>query len=331
MIQGGTMKRFAVLTALAGILAAATAAANVRAPIKMDGFFSGHIAGVPASDGVKLVREDLRFVFPSFEPRLSPEDSVIGIVVLYELHSDLEAEIEIPVRFLAVDIRDIRVSLDGRDLSVELAPDAAEKSECLRRLARHRSGFMPSLYEDFLGNIREEAGLADSPGHEWLDALEGKSLENMEPKGLYALGPWSSEALNFKPAAFGLKLKPGLNRLEIAYTQRMFIDERGHGYFKGWPKKGIGGVDYLLYPAISWPLDPEFTLTVTAEIPDMPVKRLFGRSWLKAAFRSNLDLQEVPAGRPRVQVRRAEFKGFPEDVLTLLAWFDPKALNYLDE
>lgn len=325
------MKRFAVLTALAGILAAATAAANVRAPIKMDGFFSGHLEGLPAPDAVKLVREDLRLVFPPFEPRLPPEDSNVGIVVLYELRNDLDAEIDIPVRFLAVDIRDIKVSLDGRPLPVELAPHAGEKSECLRRLARHRSGFMPSLYEDFLGSIREEAELTDSPDQEWLEALEGKSLENMELKGLFALGPWRGEALNFRPAAFELKLKPGLNRLEIAYSQRMFIDERGHGYFTGWPKKGIGGVDYLLYPAVSWPLDPDFRLTVTAEVPDMPVKRLFGRGWVRAEFRSNLELQEAPAGRPRVQVRRAEFEGFPADVLSLLVWFDPKALSHLAE
>lgn len=322
------MKRFAVLTALVSILAAATAA-NVRAPIKMDGFFSGHISGVPMADAVKLVREDLRFVFPSFEPRLSPEDSNVGIIVHYELRNDLDAEVSIPVRFLAVDIRDIKVWLDGRPLPFELAPDAAEKSECLRRLARHRSAFMPSLYEDFLDSIREEAGLADSPDHEWLDALKGKSLENMEPKGLYALGPWSSESMNFQPAAFDLKLRPGLNKLEIAYSQRMFIDERGHGYFTGWPKKGIGGVDYLLYPGGSWPMDPEFKLTVTAEVPDMPVKRLIGRGWVRAEFRSNLDFRETPAGRPRTQVRTAEFTDFPSDVLSLLIWFDPKALRYL--
>jgi len=87
-------------------------------------------------------------------------------------------------------------------------------------------------------------------------------------------------------------------------------------------------VDYLLYPAVSWPLDPGFRLSVDVDIPEMSAKRLFAKTHLKPFYRSNVDLREVPAERPRLLRLHGEFAGFPADVLTVLVWFDPKALRY---
>jgi len=324
------MKRSFLTLALA-VLLMGPAWANIRAPLKVDGFFSGSLKSVPVSAAVRLLREDLRFVFPAFTADLSEDGALVGITVQYEIFNSRSAEIEIPVHFLAVQIRSLKASLDGQALSVELIPDPAEKSECLWRLTRHRSNFQGAFYKEFLGKMRGAAGLRDAPDAEWLDALKGKDLEGIDPRKLYPVGRGRSEAADFGSAGMRLRLKPGINKLQIAYSQRLSIDERGYGYSSGWPKKGFSGVDYLLYPATSWPLDANFKLVVSAEIPEMPAKQLFGKTWLQPGFRSNLAIVETQSERPHVRFLRGEFAGFPADILSILVWFDAKASKYISD
>jgi len=322
------MKRIFLTLALAGLMMG-PALANIRAPIKVDGFFSGSIRSLPVSAAVKLLREDLRLVFPGFKPKLSEGEALVGITVRYEIFNSQGAEIEMAVHFLAVDIQTLTASMDGQALPVELSPDPDEKSECLWRLARHRSKFQGQFYKGFLERMRRAAGLKDSPDTEWLDALEGKDLRGVDPREVYPVGLWRSKAADFSSAAMRLRLKPGINKLQVAYSQKMFIDERDYGYSSGWPERGFSGVDYLLYPATSWPLDTNFKLVVSAEIPEMPAKRLFGKTWLKPEFSSNLAIVDAKPERPRVRLLRGEFTGFPADILSILVWFDAKALSYL--
>jgi hypothetical protein len=324
------MKRYGLIIALVGLWTG-PAWANIRAPLKVDGFFSGSLKSVPVSAAVRLLREDLRFVFPAFTSDLSEGGALVGIMVQYEIFNSLAGEVEIPVHFLAVQIQSLTASLDGQALSIEWIPDPAEKSECLLRLTRHRSNFQGAFYKEFLGRMRDAAGLKNSPDAEWLDALGGKDLGGIDPREIYLNGRWRSETGDFGSAGMRLRLKPGINKLQIAYSQRLSIDERGYGYSSGWPKKGFSGVDYLLYPATSWPLDANFKLVVSAEIPEMPAKRLFGKMWLQPEFRSNLAIVETQSERPHVRILRGEFAGFPADILSILVWFDTKASKYISD
>jgi hypothetical protein len=301
---------------------------NMRAPIRIDGYASGSVRNVPLSSAVRLLREDLLLAFPALRGESVPDEAMVAITVRYEVVNIRTEEIEIPVQFLAVDIRDLTAALDGRALGVEMVPDNTEKSECLWRLARHRSGFMNGFYKGFLERIRRAADLEAAPDAEWLKILEEKDLSGVEPHELYQHMPSPAKRLDFQSAGLKLRLPQGKHVLEVSYSQRIFVDERGSGYFSGWPKKGFSGVDYLLYPALSWPLDPGFRLSVDVDIPEMPAKRLFLRTRRQPYVRSNLDLHEVPAGRSHLRRYHGEFAGFPADILTVLFWFDPKALRY---
>jgi hypothetical protein len=324
------MKRYGLIIALVGLWTG-PALANIRAPIKVDGYFSGSIRSLPVSAAVKLLREDLRLVFPGFKPKLSEGEAQVGITVQYEIFNSQGAEIEMAVHFLAVDIQTLTASMDGQALSVELSPDPNEKSECLRRLARHRSIFQGQFYKGFLQQIRRAAGLKDSPDTEWLGALEGKDLRGVAPREVFPVSGWRSQAADFSSAGMRLRLKPGINKLQVVYSQKMFIDERDYGYSSGWPGRGFSGVDYLLYPATSWPLDAGFRLSVSVEIPEMPAKRFLGETWLEPGFRSNLAIVETKSERPHVRTLRGEFSGFPADILSILVWFDTKASKYISD
>jgi hypothetical protein len=305
--------------------------ANIRPPLKADGFFSGSLRSLPVSGAIKLLGEDLRFVFPDLRRGISENGAWVRITVRYDIFNGLAGEMDVPVHFLAVDIQALEASLDGRPLPVEVAPDPTEKSECLWRLARHRSAFQGSFYRDYLRRLRNAAGLNEVPDAEWLGALEGKDLGGIGPRELYPDGRWGTEAADFRSAGIRLHLRPGINTLQIAYAQRMFIDERDYGYAAGWPKKGFSGVDYLLYPATSWTLDPGFRLRVSAEIPEMRSKRPLGKAWRKPDFRTSLKMAEAESERPHVRLIRGEFAGIPTDILSILIWYDAKASRHISE
>lgn len=316
-------------------LAAATARANLRAPFRVDGFFSGSLKSMPLSQAVRLIREELSLAFPDFSEDFAVRQlkdrgtPMVRITVRYEIANDQAGEIEFPVQFLAVDIAGLTATLDGLALEVDLARDKSEKSECLWRLTRHRSAFAAPLYQSFLYRVRYAAGLNDAPDDGWLAALEGRDLSGIETSTLYSLMRLTSEAGDFRSAGMRLRLRPGMNVLEVSYTQRMFIDERDYGYSSGWPEKGFTGADYLLYPAMSWPLDPGFRLHLSVEIPELSVKRFLHRSWLRPFVRSNLRLEEEASARPHARRLKGEFPGFPADILTVLFWFDEEARRYL--
>ena len=223
----------------------------------------------------------------------------------------------------------VTATVDGRSLVVESGPDAAAKSEGLSKLALHRSVFMASVYNDFLTRLRKAAGLNDLAGADWPMALKGKDLSGIGPNQIYPVGRWRNNAGEFRSVGMKLRLKSGLNELRISYTQRMFVNERATGALEGWPRRGLSGLDYFLYPSAAWPLATGFRLTISIEIPDMSFKQPPRTDWLKPALKSNLAFLEGRAERPYVRLHRAEFERFPSDMITVLVWFDGKPARSL--
>ena len=323
------MKRMLLLSA-AAVLFLSPSWANLRAPKRADGFLSGSLrSGLPA-EMLTLKGEELKVVFPDFSAKLSEISGTVEFTARYEIDNAASGPVTIPVRFLAVDIRELAARMNGRAISVEMVADPAEKMECLARLARHRTVFMPELYKGFLSELRKRAGLNDVPDSEWLSGLEKADLSGLKFKDLY---PWGlrdvKDEADFQAAKLDLALQPGRNVLEVVYRQRMFVDEKGHGYFSHWPAKGFTGVDYLLYPAASWRRAKDFRLAIRVEVPDYHHKILFGTSWHKAHIRCDPALKDAATDKKRLRVLEGHFAGIPVDFLTVLIWFDEKIFRYL--
>ena len=321
-------KRMGILLA-AVALVMAPAWANARAPKRVDGFLSGSVKGVPLAKAVTLRGEELRVVFPDFQSKLSEAGDTVQFSVRYEVENLAAGPVTVPVKFLAVDIRDLAAKLNNLVVPAELVADQVEKVECLARLARHRQAFAPNLYSTFLSELRKRAGLQEAPDGEWLSKLEKTDLSGLNFGDLSPWGWKSAKNEDFKTAKLALVLKPGRNTLEITYRQRLFVEERDNGYFSSWPQKGFTGADYLLYPAASWPLAKDFRLTIRVEVPDYHHKVLFGTSWHQAIVRCSPALKDIPADKKHVRFLEGNFTGIPTDILAVLVWFDKNAARHL--
>lgn len=302
--------------ALLTVAIALPAAANLRAPRKVDGTFSGSLAAGPAGTKLRLMAERLSASFPRMSLSQMDPKALVYFQVEYEIENGGEAAAKVPLRFLAVDIKDLMVELDGKAVIAVVKQAPEELAECVALMAKHRSAFLPGFYKDFLSRLQAFVD-KDAGGPPWSEAFV-RSLE---------------EAKADEPSAadFEAVFPPGRSRLVVRYGQRMFIDERGHGYFAAWPKKGVSGFDYLLYPAKAWTTDPGFKLAVSIEVPEAAGKKLFFNVYKKPSVRANLPLREVPGcAWGNGSTYKGEFSGgMPADVLTFLIWFDENAASYV--
>jgi hypothetical protein len=308
---------------------ASTAAANLRMARKVDGVFSGGLRAVPAAASIRLLAEDLDATFPDLDlTRLGYRDTIL-IKAAYEVENRSDRLVALPVRFIAVDIRDLTAELNGRPLTVRIVEAPGEKTECLTRIARHRNAFLPVFYKNFLQQIRRLAGLDQEPDDRWLEKLGTFDARGLKAESLFPRTLESAPDKDFPAAEFEVPLPPGKSRLAVTYRQRFYIDERNNGYFAAWPKKGVTGFDYLLYPAESWELDPGFRLRLSVEVPDAQRKKLFFNTRERPVVKCNLPLRSEEGRTKNIRVFKGDFAGLPADILTVLLWVDKAASAYV--
>jgi hypothetical protein len=312
------------------LLAFSSALANLRAPRQVDGFLSGGLNSSDPAAGIIFSREEMRISFPDMDSRKLTTAATVHFAIVYELENSQAQAVIMPVYFIAVDIQSPQATLNGEPLSLEIRGDPAEKSEFLRRLARHRSSFLPRFYTEFLERVRREAGLGSEPADSWLSELEKKDLSALPVESVFDRMSSESQPQKDLPlVGFALKLKPGKNTLVLNYEQRFYVEERGHGYFASWPSKGVSGFDYLLYPSRTWKLHQDFRLDITIALPDFHKKRFFIKSWKRPQIKSNLDFAGDYNSKKHLAVYKGSYRNIPADILTFLVWVDKKAPNYL--
>ena len=304
--------------------------ANLRAPHQMDGYLSGALRQSGKEGSLTLLGEDIRIVFPDMKIRALYPDDTVSFRVTYEFSSRLLEEVSIPVHFIALDIQDLEVVLNGIPLSHKYDIEDEAKIECLRNLLNHRSSFLPDLYSMFLDRFRKTKGLTGSHNQAPLPLLEDDYLKSLSIREIFDWPvPEEKNNIDFPLAGFWMNIKPGLNSLVITYRQRFYVEERGHGYFRAWPEKGVTGFDYLLYPIRTWSLDEDFKLLISVQIPDFH-KRKFGFIARKRPnFRSNISLSGNHEKKAHMTTLTGEFARIPADIFTLLVWVDKDAPIYL--
>jgi len=327
------MKRNAgIAFVLAGavLFLASPARANLRAPYRADGYISGGLKIALPPDAVRLVREDMRVVFPAFEGGLSVRDAAVLVELVYVFDASAAAGFDIPVQFVAVDIRDLAARLNDEAVPAVLSRDSAEETECLQRLVAHRRNFMAPLYREFLHGLKADAGAADSKREPGRGLAPAAALDGRPYPSLFVRFPSGGEpGPDFRTAKMTIRLRPGRNALSIRYRQRPYVAETRYGYFSTWPARGFTGFDYLLYPARSWAAAADFRLSVTVEVPYYRGRFLVFPRWDEPQVASNIELNPAKSNPRHLRVLHGEFGRMPSDILTVLVWFDKKAVESL--
>ncbi len=294
------------------VLCGLPARANLRAPRRADGYLSGGLRIILPAGAISLVREDMRIVFPAFDSGTPYRDPGVSIELVYVFANGSDRDVALSAQFIAVDVRNLEARLNDAAVPSVAAANDAEEAECLSRLADHRKAFLEPLYRPFFQALKPET----SP------AARFSSIFGHTPLG-------EPTPLEFKTAVLDLNFRPGRNALAIRYRQRPFVAEFRYGYFGAWPARGFTGFDYLLYPAESWAAAGNFRFTVTVEIPYYRGKFLFFPRWDAPQTKSNIELRPVPSKLPHRRILSGEFDRLPADILTVLVWFDSKAMTGL--
>jgi hypothetical protein len=125
----------------------------------------------------------------------------------------------------------------------------------------------------------------------------------------------------FNIVHFNAGLLPGKNNLTIKYRQGMNVDGR---------TSYIGGpvfrcrFEYLLYPALTWEMHPDFELFISITLPDFLKKGLLWDSRITPVYESNMIFQKTYKPESRITTYYTQSRGFPAPVLTFIIQKDSK-------
>lgn len=261
------------------------AAANLRAPYRVDGAASSHVQ--PRADlGVELDGETMTVTFPpltdkKFAPHAAAGDATVEI--RYLLANRGARALVLPVTFLALGLSDLHVTVNGRALAWSREADRALERECLAVLARRRA-------DAAMSNVRFGG-----------DAVEAFARRDARELAL---------------ARFSLPLDKGVSLLTLRYRQRLFAREGSPRYGAFNLPTSVLGFEYLLYPAKTWTRGAGFKFDLAIHVPDFVEPGTFRDRRFLPQVLCNLRLEPVYDAVTRSTRHAATFGEMPADVLS---------------
>jgi hypothetical protein len=299
--------------------------ANIRAPIYQDNHFSGSAIAASQPAGVYLTGENMKVEFP--ELREGAYTGKAEFTVVYQLSNANRTQTTLKVSFLAINAVRPAVGLNGTGLYVTMGRNPVIAKEFVVKLSEHRLSWNTNFYRHFLDrsayamNYINENGYP-TPNPNWLNELRNMNANDRRLNEFFFETYAQFLTNDFGEFSFEVKLEPGVNKLEVKYTQVLFMNERAGGYGAAKLTDSMIGFDYPLYPALSWRLSPDFNFDVEVIVPDFRKQGLFFMRYFKQRIYSSLDLVDQYDARSRIHRYRAEFPGYPRDIFTFLVEVD---------
>lgn len=288
--------------------------------IHKDHHFSGNIKQVKTSDHLKLYREDIRVAFPMIELDSASLQKKIDVDVNYIIENQTRTAIEIPLQFLGISVSDAIVLLNGKSISFGFVKDHKAEQEFLARITEHRHQWNKRRYEQYfihLDYINSGKKMSRS-----------SSLIHMTVPEFIRVAQNSENLSEIFPGAgklnvirFYVRLLPGKNKLTIQYKQGLFVE--GHTSYVGDPAF-VCGFEYLLYPAFTWKMNPDFELFISVALPDFQKKGWLWDSRITPITESNLTFHKTYIPETRLTTYDMRSKSFPAPVLAFIVRGDQK-------
>jgi len=293
--------------------------ANVSRIYK-DHFFSGNINLVKKADCLKLIREDMKAVFPLMELDNASLEKKVDMHISYIIENRSDSTIEIPLQFLGIDVYGPQILINDKLLSYSLGIDKEAERNFLVKITEHRYKWNRAQYEqyfmllDYINSGKKTTrsiSLIQMTLPEFIRTARGvENLNDLFP----GIGKFSN-------ILFNVRLLPGKNNLTIKYQQGMYVD--GRTSYSGGPVF-VCGFEYLLYPAFTWEIHPDFELFVSVTLQDFFKKGWFWNSRITPVCESNLTFNKTYDSESRVTTFYARSRGFPAPVLAFIVKSNPK-------
>lgn len=282
--------------------------------------FSGSIKALKTSDRLKLCREDIKVAFPMMELDNASLEKKIDMNINYIIENQSNAAIEIPLQFLGMDVSDPLILLNEKSLSFGFVKDRKTEQEFLGRITEHRHQWNKQRYEQYFIHLdyinsgkkmTRSASLIHLTFPEFIKVAQ--SIENLSD-----VFPGAGK-LNI--IRFNVRLLPGKNKLTIQYKQGLYVD--GRTAYVGGPVF-VCGFEYLLYPAFTWKMNPDFELFISVALPDFQKKGWLWDSRITPIAESNLTFQKTYNSETRVTTYGMRSKSFPAPVLAFIVLREKK-------
>lgn len=195
-------------------------------------------------------------------------------------------------------------------------PDARIVAEYTFHSDRDRT--LPLVF--FATSIRDPAVIVNGKAVRVPDAIpmneaQQAELDNIRAKRIATdRFNYSNQDLAGSITPFEVQLTTGANTLRFEYTQTMFFRENGTGMKID---KVAFRLDYLLYPAFSWTLAPDFKLDLELVLPDMYHEGWFWDTYYALAPTSSAPITGVYDAKTRTETFTGSYKRFPGELLTI--------------
>jgi hypothetical protein len=280
--------------------------------IERDSSFSGSVRP-ESTRGLVLRGERMDIRFPALTTEYASLSQGVEVTITYFVEQKGASASETGLQFLAVGATGCTAWVNGKTVPVQLVRDRAAEKEFIRKITEHRFAWNPESYRHYLDQLEQfgstGAGSGTTPTRGSLASFL-RAADNVDSVRRLFHG-----AKEFGVLAFRAHFVPGANTITVRYTQGLYLDGRT-AYFGGPVYKA--GFDYLLYPALSWELDPAFELSITVTLPDIREKGWLYDAWYAPEATSNVLLGASYDESRRSTTLHGRFPGFPSDVLTML-------------
>jgi hypothetical protein len=288
--------------------------------IYTDHSFSGNIKPIKPAGQLKLFREDIKVIFPIIGADNASLEKKIDMHISYIIENRSDSAMEIPLQFLGIDVSNPLILLNEKSLTYGLVKDLQTEREFLGRITEHRHQWNKPQYEqyfmylDYVNSGKKtirSASLIHMTLPEFIKTAQ--SVENLSD-----IFPGMGK-LNI--IHFNVKLLPGKNNLTIKYGQGMYVE--GRTSYVGGPVFRCG-FEYLLYPAFTWEMHPDFELSVSVSLPDFIKNGWLWDSRVTPIYESNLTFYKTYNPETHTTTYRSLNRSFPSSVFAFIVRKDVK-------
>jgi hypothetical protein len=219
-----------------------------------------------------------------------------------------------PLQFLGIDVYDPIILLNEKQLSYRMIKDRGTEVEFLGRITEHRYKWNKPQYEEYFMYLdyinsgkktTRSSSLINMTLPEFVKTAQGV-------EGFNDIFPGIGK---FNIVYFNARLLPGKNNLIIKYQQGMYVE--GQTSYIGGPVFRCG-FEYLLYPAFTWAMHPDFELFISIMLPDFIKKGWLLNSRITPAYKSNLIFHKTRNTESHTTTYYTRSRDFPAPVLTFI-------------